>query len=48
MRLENVTAENPIYSMVGYDIIKTSDALPIIKEENSTNYLEYRFGVGVN
>jgi hypothetical protein len=48
MRLENVTAENPIYSMVGYDIIKTSDALPIIKEENSTNYLEYRFGIGVN
>jgi hypothetical protein len=47
LRLENVTIENPIYGMVGYDVVKTSDAQPIIKEENSTNYIEYRFGVGV-
>ena len=47
IRLENITAENPIYGMVGYDIIKTSDGQPIIKEENSTNYIEYRFGLDV-
>jgi len=48
LRLENVTVENPTYGMVGYDVVKTSDAQPIIKEENSTNYIEYRFGIGVN
>lgn len=48
MRLDNVTADNPIYGMVGYDIIKTSDGQPIIKEENSTNYIEYRFGIEVS
>lgn len=47
MRLENLTAENPIYGMVGYDVIRTSDGQPIIKEENSTNYIEYRFGLEV-
>jgi hypothetical protein len=47
MRLENLTAENPIYGMAGYDIIRTSDGQPIIKEENSTNYVEYRFGIEV-
>lgn len=48
IRLDNLTAENPTYGMVGYDIIKTSDGQPIIKEENSTNYVEYRFGVAVS
>jgi hypothetical protein len=48
LRLDNVTIQNPIYAMVGYDVVKTFDAQPIIKEENSTNYIEYRFGVGVN
>lgn len=48
LRLDNTTIQNPIYGMVGYDVVKTSDAQPIIKEENSTNYIEYRFGIGVN
>jgi hypothetical protein len=48
MRLENLTADNPIYGIVGYDIIKTPDGQPVTKEENSTNYIEYRFGLEVN
>ena len=47
IRLENVTSENPLYSMVGYNIIKTSDGDPILKSENTSNYIEYRFGIGV-
>jgi hypothetical protein len=47
LRLDNLTSENPIYAMVGYDVVQTFDGLPIVKEENSKNYIEYRFGVGV-
>lgn len=48
MRLENLTSENPIYGMIGYDVVKTPDGQPIIKEENTTNYIEYRFGLEVS
>jgi len=48
IRLENVTSENPLYSMVSYNIIQTEDARPILKQENTTNYIEYRFAVGVD
>lgn len=48
LRLENNTAENPLYSLVGYDIVRESLKYPIIKTENSNNYIEYRFNVGVD
>ena len=48
MRIDNVTAINPLYSLVGYNIIKTDDGLPILKGENTNNYIEYRFGIGVS
>jgi len=47
MRLENNTTENPLYSMVAYDIIIESSGYPVIKTENSNNYIEYRLAVGV-
>ncbi len=48
IRLENVTSENPLYSMVGYNVIETNDGDPILKAENTSNYVEYRFGIGVD
>ena len=47
LRIDNVSTINPLYSLVGYDVIKTDDALPILKQENTNNYIEYRFGIGV-
>jgi len=37
-----------LYSLVGYNIIKTDNGLPILKGENTNNYIEYRFGIGVS
>lgn len=48
VRIENVSAENPLYSLVGYNIISTDDGQPILKAENTNNYIEYRFGIGVS
>ena len=47
LRIDNVTSQNPLYTMVGYDIIRNDNAYPILKAENTNNYIEYRFGIGV-
>jgi hypothetical protein len=47
LRLDNVSSQNPLYTMVGYDIIRNDNAYPILKAENTNNYIEYRFGIGV-
>jgi hypothetical protein len=47
LRFENVSSYNPLYSLVAGEYIKTLDANPILKRENSTSYVEYRFGIGV-
>lgn len=47
IRLENVTAINPIYGMTAYTVIKTDDGNPMIKEANSTNLAEFRFSLDV-
>jgi hypothetical protein len=48
IRIENVSTLNPLYSLVGYNLISTQNALPILKSENTNNYIEYRFGLGVD
>lgn len=47
LRIDNVSSQNPLYTMVGYDIIRNDNAYPILKAENTNNYIEYRFGIGV-
>ena len=47
LRLENVTSQNPLYGMTGYTVIKTEDGQPIIKEANSSNLVEFRYGLDV-
>ena len=48
IRFENKSIENPLYSLIGYDLIRESSAYPVLKTENTNNYIEYRFGVGVD
>ena len=48
IRLENISTLNPLYSLVGYNLISTQDSAPISKLENTNNYIEYRFGIGVD
>jgi hypothetical protein len=47
IRLENISTPNPLYSLIGAEYIKTSDGFDVLKQENSTAYIEYRFGLGI-
>ena len=47
MRLENIATVNPLYGLTGYSIIKNDNAETIVKSPNTTNYVEFRFSIGV-
>jgi len=47
LRLENTQNLNPIYGLTGYSVIKTIDSMPVIKIANSSNHIEFRFGLDV-
>jgi len=47
IKIDNVTAANPLYSLIAYNIIQTNDQQPVTKKENTNNFIEYRFGVDV-
>tara|TARA_B110000503_G_scaffold84020_1_gene128064 strand:+ start:9677 stop:10888 length:1212 start_codon:yes stop_codon:yes gene_type:complete len=47
MRLENLSDTSPIYGLTGYTVTKTSEGLPIIKNANTANLLEFRFAMDV-
>ena len=47
MRLENVATINPRYGLTGYSVIQNADASTIVKSPNTSNYIEFRFSVGV-
>lgn len=46
-RLENVSSQNPLYGLTGYSVIKNNGSRPIVKSANTTNFIEFRFNVGV-
>jgi hypothetical protein len=48
IRLENIDSKNPLYGMTGYSVIKSKDALPIVKISNTANLVEFRFALDVN
>jgi hypothetical protein len=47
MRIENTSANNPLYGLTGYSVIKNNDALPIVKLPNTSNFIEFRLALGV-
>lgn len=46
-RLENISSENPLYGMSGYSVIRTDSGQPVIKDANTSNLVEFRFGLDV-
>jgi hypothetical protein len=47
IRINNLTSTNPLYALIGYNIVKNTDAELVSKIENTSNYIEYRFGISV-
>lgn len=45
-RIDNVTTQNPLYKMVGYGIAN-STGNPIVKLQNTNNYVEFRLSLGL-
>jgi hypothetical protein len=48
MRLENLTTLNPLYGLTGYSVIKNQDGKTIIKQPNSSNFVEFRFAFDID
>ena len=48
LRLENIATVNPLYGLTGYSVIKNTNAETIIKNPNTTNYVEFRIAVDVS
>ena len=47
LRLENTQTINPLYGLTAYSVVRTTDAATVKKIENTTNYIEFRFGMDV-
>lgn len=47
VRFENLNTPNPLYGLVGYSVIQNDTAKTIIKSSNTTNYVEFKFAIGV-
>jgi hypothetical protein len=48
LRLENTTDINPLYALTGYSAIQNAEGHPIIKRQNTSNFVEFRFGFQLN
>jgi hypothetical protein len=48
VRFENSSSVNPLYGLVGYSVIKNSTSSTIVKENNTSGFIEFRFGLGVS
>jgi len=46
IRLENVSSINPLYGLTGYSPVQSVEALPVVKQENTSNFVEFKFGFG--
>jgi len=48
VRFDNISTPNPLYIMSGYGVVETPQARPIYKIANTSNYIEFRFAIGVS
>lgn len=48
LRFDNISTENVLYGLTGYSVIKNTDGETIIKSPNTSNYVEFRFSIGVS
>ncbi len=47
IRIENVSTQNPLYGLTGYTVMKTTDGQTVVKNQNTKNYIEFRFAIDV-
>jgi hypothetical protein len=47
LRLENTTTQNPLYGLTGYTVFMTANGETVIKNQNTKNYIEFRFAIDV-
>lgn len=47
LRLDNISTENPLYGLIGYSTVKNTNAETVIKNQNTNNYIEFRFVMDV-
>jgi len=47
LKLENVSSFSEVYGLTAYTVMKTSDALPIVKSDNSSSFIEFSYAVDV-
>jgi len=48
LRFENLNTPNPLYGLIGYSAIQNDTAATIIKSPNTSNYVEFKFAIGVS
>jgi hypothetical protein len=48
IRLQNLSNSSPVYGLTGYTVIKTENSETVIKSPNTSNYIEFRFGLGIS
>ena len=47
LRFENLSSVTPLYGLSGYSVVRNEEKRTIVKEPNSSNLLEFRFGLGI-
>jgi hypothetical protein len=47
LRFENLSSTTPLYGLSGYSVVRNPEKRTIVKEPNSSNLLEFRFGLGI-
>lgn len=47
MKFENISSFSNVYGLTAYTVMKTANGLPIIKSENSSSLIEFRYAVDV-
>jgi hypothetical protein len=47
LRFENLNTPNPLYGLIGYSAVQNDTASTIIKSSNTSNYVEFKFAIGV-
>lgn len=48
LRLENVSTNDPVYGLTGYSKIRTTTGSTIVKTANTSNFIEFRFALGLD
>jgi hypothetical protein len=48
IRLENISTVDPLYALTGYSKVRTQDAKTIVKAANTSNFVEFRFALGLD